>query len=49
MKTKMSERNFKRLLKQYSPKKIIKMFTMLEINLYSKQLDTVIELKNKGE
>lgn len=46
---KTSEKEFKKLLKNYSAKKIIQMHVMSEINLTSKQLDKLIELKNKGE
>lgn len=49
MQIKTSEREFKKLLKQYSPKKIIYMHIERKINLTSKQLDKVIELKRKGE
>lgn len=49
MQIKTRDREFKKLLKNYSAKKIIEMHVMSEINLTSKQLDKVIELKNKGE
>ena len=46
---KTSEKEFNKLLKRYNAKKIIQMHIMSEINLTSKQLDKLIELKNKGE
>lgn len=45
--SKTNEREFKILLKNNTPKKIIQMHIMSEINLTSKQLDKVIELKNR--
>lgn len=47
MNKKMNEREFKKLLKAESPKKIIYMHTNGNINLTSKQLDKVIELKRE--
>lgn len=49
MQIKTSDKEFKKLLKRYSPKKIIYMHTNWKINLTSKQLDKVIELKRNGE
>lgn len=43
----MKEKEFKKLLKEYEPKKIIYLYTTSQINLTSKQLNKVIELKNK--
>lgn len=44
---KTTEREFKKLLKNNSAKKIIQMHIMSDINLTSKQLDKLIELKNR--
>lgn len=49
MQIKMKDKDFKKLMDEHSAKKIIQMHIMSEINLTSKQLDKVIELKNKGE
>lgn len=49
MQIKTKDREFKKLLKEYSAKKVIQMHIMSKINLTSKQLDKAIELKNKGE
>ena len=43
---KTTDREFKKLLKNYKPKAIIQKHIMSEINLTSKQLDKVLELKN---
>ena len=43
---KTSDKEFNKLLKKYSAKKLIDMHIMSEINLTSKQLDKVIKLKN---
>ena len=48
MQVKMKDREFKKLLKEHSAKEIIYMHTDSKINLTSKQLDKVIELKNKA-
>ena len=44
---KTTDRELKKLLKKFSAKKIIYMHTDREINLTSKQLDKLIELKNR--
>ena len=44
---KVTEKEFKKLLKKYSAKKIIYKHTDRVINLTSKQIDMLIELKNK--
>lgn len=44
---KTTDKEYKKLLKQYSPKKIINMYIMGKIDLKSKQIDELIELKNK--
>lgn len=49
MNIKTKDKEVKKLLKQYSAKKIIYMHIMREINLTSKQLDMLIEMKNKEE
>ena len=48
MNKKTKDREVKKLLKQYSAKKIIYMHTERKINLTSKQLDMLIEMKNKA-
>ena len=46
---KTSEKEFKELLKKYSARDIIRLHCESRINLTSKQLDKVIELKNKED
>lgn len=46
---KTTDKEFKKLLKLYTPKKIIDMHCNLKIDLTSKQLDKVIKLKNGGK
>lgn len=48
MNIKTKDKEVKKLLKQHSAKKIIYMHCMREINLTSKQLDMLIEMKNKA-
>lgn len=43
----MKKKEFNKLLKEKTPKEIIYMYTMWKINLTDKQLDYVIDLKNK--
>lgn len=43
----MRVKDFKKLLKNDTPKHIIYLHTLSKINLTSKQLDEVIALKNK--
>lgn len=45
----MKEKEYKRLLKEYEPKRIIYMYIDGKIDLYAKQLKEVINLKNKEE
>ncbi len=43
----MKDAKFKELLKNEEPKKIIYLYCTNQIYLYSKQLDKIIELKNR--
>ena len=43
----MNVKEFNKLLKKYEPKKIIYLYTTSQINLTSKQLSKIIELKNQ--
>lgn len=45
----MNTTEFKELLKKEEPKRIIYLYCTNQINLYSKQLDKVIDLKNERE
>lgn len=47
MKRKMEDKQFKKLLKEKTPKELIRGFIHSEYNFTSKQLDKCIELKNK--
>lgn len=47
MQIKMKDKDFKKLMDEYSANKIIQMHVMSEINLTSKQLDEVINTKNE--
>ncbi|MBR4486273.1 hypothetical protein IKS57_02770 [bacterium] len=44
---KATDKEYKKLLKKYEPKKIINMHIMGTIDLRSKQIDELIALKNK--
>ena len=46
---KLTTKEVKKLLKDYTPKKIIDMYCNLKIDLYVKDLNYLIELKNKKE
>ncbi len=43
----MKKKEFNKLLKEKTPKEIINMYTTLKIYLTDRQLDYVINLKNK--
>lgn len=45
----MNIQEFKELLKKEEPKRIIYLYCTNQINLYGKQLDKVIDLKNEKE
>lgn len=45
----MERKKLKELLKQKTPKEIIKLYCLGDVYLTEKQLGEVIELKNKGE
>ena len=44
---KLTEKEFKKLLKKFSARDIIRLHCDSRINLTSKQIDMLIELKNK--
>lgn len=44
----ITDKELEELLKVHKPKAILYMYTMYKINLRSKQIDKLIELKNKG-
>ena len=46
---KLTKTELNKLLKVFSPKKIIAMYTHNKIDLYSKDIDKLIEKKNKKE
>lgn len=45
----MNAKEFKKLLKEKEPKRIIGMYCHLQISLTSRQVDRVLKLKNKKE
>ncbi len=45
----MTDKDFKKIIKEYEPKEIIRKHCNSEITLSSKQLDKVLDLKNKLE
>lgn len=46
---KLTTKQVKKLLKEYTPKELINMYCLLKIDLYVKDLNMLIELKNKKE
>lgn len=49
MKKKLSTKELNELLKTHTPKQLIYKYTMWKISLTSKQLDYLIELKNRED
>ena len=45
----ISDKELKKLLKEYTPKEIIYQYTMYKINLSSKQIQLLIKLKDGGK